>query len=113
MKPLGQAVKDYLALRRSLGFKLLEYGDCLHEFVSFLKKNRAAHITNKLAVEYATQRQYEKPVSWSRRLIIVRGFASYRIGADPRTEIPSGGLLPFRSHRARPYIYSAACSKQR
>jgi integrase/recombinase XerD len=106
MKPLGQAVKDYLALRRSLGFKLLEYGDCLHEFVSFLKKNRAAHITNKLAVEYATQRQYEKPVSWSRRLIIVRGFASYRIGADPRTEIPSGGLLPFRSQRARPYIYS-------
>ena len=106
MKPLCQAVKDYLALRRSLGFKLREYGDCLHEFVSFLKKNRASHITNKLAVEYATQRQYEKPVSWSRRLIIVRGFASYRIGADPRTEIPSGGLLPFRSQRARPYIYS-------
>jgi integrase/recombinase XerD len=106
MKPLGQAVKDYLALRRSLGFKLREYGECLHEFASFLKKNRAAHITNKLAVEYATQRQYEKPVSWSRRLIIVRGFASYRIGADPRTEIPSGGLLPFRSQRARPYIYS-------
>jgi integrase len=106
MKPLHQAVKDYLALRRGLGFKLKEYGECLHEFVSFLKENGVSHITNKLAVEYATQRQNEKPVSWSRRLIIIRGFARYRIGADPRTEIPPVGLLKFRSRRARPYLYS-------
>jgi integrase/recombinase XerD len=106
MKSLHQAVGDYLALRRSLGFKLREYGDCLHEFVSFLAKNESAHVTNKLAVEYATQRQYEKPVSWSRRLIIIRGFARYRIGADPKTEIPPIGLLRFRSRRAQPYVYS-------
>jgi integrase len=106
MKSLLQAVEDYLALRRSLGFKLREYGDCLDEFVSFLAKNESAHVTNKLAVEYATQRQYEKPVSWSRRLIIIRGFARYHIGADPRTEIPPVGLLRFRSRRARPYVYS-------
>ena len=106
MKPLHHAVKDYLALRRSLGFKLKEYGECLHEFVSFLKENGVSHITNKLAVEYATKRQDEKPVSWSRRLIIIRGFARYRIGADPRTEIPPIGLLRFRSQRARPYLYT-------
>ena len=106
MKPLNQAVDDYLALRRSLGFKLREYGICLHEFVSFLEKNGSSHITNKLAVEYATQRQDEKPVSWSRRLGIIRGFARYRIGADPRTEIPPVGLLRFRSQRAWPYLYS-------
>lgn len=106
MKSLTQAVDDYLALRRSLGFKLREYGDCLHEFVSFLEKNRSSHITNKFAVEYATQRQNEKPVSWSRRLGIIRGFARYRIGADPKTEIPPLGLLRFRSQRARPYLYS-------
>jgi len=106
MNPLRQAVKDYLALRRSLGFKLREYGECLHEFVSFLKKNRTSHIKTKLAVEYATQRQDEKPVSWARRLIIIRGFASYRLGADPKTEIPPVGLLPFRSQRARPYLYT-------
>lgn len=106
MKSLNQAVDEYLALRRSLGFKLREYGDCLHEFVSFLAKNQSAYLTNKLAVEYATHRQDEKPVSWSRRLIIIRGFARYRIGADPRTEIPPIGLLRFRSQRARPYVYS-------
>jgi integrase/recombinase XerD len=106
MNTLQQAVDDYLALRRSLGYKLREYGECLMEFVSFLKKQGAAHITKKLAVEYATQRQHEKPVSWSRRLIIIRGFARYRIGADPKTEIPPIGLLRFRSRRARPYVYS-------
>ena len=106
MKSLNQAVDDYLALRRSLGFKLREYGICLHEFVLFLKANGSARVTNKLAVEYATQRQYEKPVSWSRRLIIIRGFACYHIGTDPQTEIPPIGLLRFRSQRARPYVYS-------
>ena len=106
MKSLTRAVEDYLALRRSLGFKLREYGMCLDEFVSFLKQNRSPRITNKLALEYATQRQHEKPVCWSRRLIIIRGFARYCLGTDPKTEIPPIGLLRFRSQRARPYIYS-------
>jgi integrase/recombinase XerD len=106
MKRLHQAVDDYLALRRSLGFKLRDFDVCLHEFVCFLKKKGSPHITNRLAEEYVTQRPGEKPVSWPRRLRIIRGFAGYRIGADPRTEIPPPGLLRFRSQRARPYLYS-------
>lgn len=106
MKSLKRAVDDYIALRRSLGFKLREYGDCLHEFVAFLKKVGSSHITNKLAMDYATRRPDEKSVSWSRRLCIIRGFARYRFGADPTTEIPPITLLRFRSQRARPYLYS-------
>jgi integrase len=106
MKELHQAVEDYIALRRSLGFKLREYGVCLHEFVSFLEESGATYITNKLAAEYAARRKEEKPVSWSRRLIVIRGFARYRIGDDPRTQIPPLGLLRFRSRRAKPYLYS-------
>lgn len=106
MRPLRQAVDDYLALRRGLGFKLREYGVYLHEFVSFLKAKKASQITSRLAVEYATQRQHEKSVSWARRLGVIRGFALYRSGADPATEVPHIRLLPFRSKRARPYLYS-------
>jgi len=106
MKSINQAIDDYLTLRRSLGFRLWHYGEYLREFDAFLKKNGSAHITNKLAVEYATRRQDEKPVTWARRLFIIRGFARYRIGADPRTEIPPLGSLRFRSRRARPYVYS-------
>ena len=106
MRSLRQAIGDYLALRRSLGFKLREYGKCLQEFASFLRKNGSSHVTNKLALEYATRCQHEKPVSWARRIIIIRGFARYRLGADPKTEIPPVGLLRFRSRRARPYLYT-------
>ena len=106
MRSMCQAIADYMALRRSLGFKLREYGDCLLEFAAFLRKHGASSVTSKLAVEYATRRQQEQPVSWSRRLIIIRGFARYRLAADPNTEIPPVGLLRFRSRRARPYLYS-------
>ena len=106
MKSLTQAVDEYITLRRSLGYKLREYGDCLHEFVSFLGKNGSSRITNKLALEYVARRQNEKAASWTRRLRIIRGFARYRFGADARTEIPPIGLLKCRSQRARPYLYS-------
>jgi integrase/recombinase XerD len=106
MKQLHKAIDDYLALRRELGFKLHYYGPYLHGFVSFLKKNGVSHITSKLAVEYATQRDDGKPDEWARRLIAIRGFARYRIGADPKTEIPPVGLLRHQHQRAKPYLYS-------
>jgi integrase/recombinase XerD len=80
MNPLHKAVDDYLELRRGLGFKLREYDVCLRELVSFLESKGSSRITTKLALEFATQRQNEKPVSWALRLTIVRGFASYRTG---------------------------------
>lgn len=106
MTPLTQAVEDYLELRRGLGFKLREYGECLHEFVSFLTERGSGHITCTLAVEYSCRRSYEKEVSWARRLGIIRGFAEYRSAIDPANEVPHRRLLPFRSKRARPYLYT-------
>ena len=106
MNPLHKAVDDYLELRRGLGFKLLDYGACLRELISFLESNGSFRITSKLALEFATQRQDQKPVAWARRMTIVRGFASYRTGADPATEVPPLSLLPFRSQRAQPYLYT-------
>ena len=106
MNPLHKAVDDYLELRRALGFKLREYGVCLRQLVSFLESKGSSRITTKLAVEFATQCERQKPVSWARQLGIVRGFALYRTGADPTTEVPPLGLLPFRPQRAQPYLYT-------
>jgi integrase/recombinase XerD len=106
MNPLHKAVDDYLELRRGLGFKLRDYDACLRELISFLESNGSFRITSKLALEFATQRQDQRPVAWARRMTIVRGFASYRTGADPATEVPPLSLLPFRSQRARPYLYT-------
>jgi integrase len=37
---------------------------------------------------------------------MVRHFAQYRRAADPRTEVPLQGLLPYAFRRKKPYIYS-------
>jgi integrase/recombinase XerD len=106
MNTLRQAVGEYLALRRGLGFKLREAGKGLLEFVRFLEQHKATYITPALALAWAQQPSTAQPAYWARRLSFVRGFARYRSATDPRTQIPPPGLLPFRAKRARPYLYS-------
>ncbi len=53
MKPLRNAVEDYIALRRSLGFKLRNMAAGLTEFASFLEHKGAPYITTALALEWA------------------------------------------------------------
>jgi integrase len=93
-------------MRRSLGFKLREAGKALLDFVTFMEQHRATYITEALALTWAKQPENAQAAYWARRLSFVRGFARYRSSSDPRTQIPSPGLLPFRPKRARPYLYS-------
>ncbi len=106
MTPLGQAIQDYLVLRRSLGFKLRDAGIWLSKFAVFLEGRGATHVTTPLALEWAQRDQAVLPSTCAQRLGYVRGFARHHVASDPRTEIPPAGLLPFRPRRARPYLYS-------
>jgi integrase/recombinase XerD len=107
MNSLQQAVREYLAMRRSLGFKLQSAGPALLDFVSFLEQRRAPYITAPLALAWAKQTSSEQSdARAAQRLSYVRLLARYRSATDPRTEIPPAGLLPFRPQRARPYLYS-------
>ena len=106
MNTLRKAVREYLELRRSLGFKLWEAGKGLTDFVTFLERHKASYITRDLALSWAQQPVNAHPAHWARRLSFVRGFAHYRSATDPRTQIPPQGLLPFQPKRARPYLYS-------
>jgi integrase/recombinase XerD len=38
---------------------------------------------------------------------MVRLFAQWLQGLDPAHQVPPRGLLPYRTRRSRPYIYSA------
>ncbi len=105
MDTLRQALDEYLATRRALGFKLQQAGAGLLDFVAFMERRRASFITNALALAWAKQPMNAQPASWAGRLCYVRGFARYRSASDPRTQIPPGRLLPFRPKRARPYLY--------
>jgi integrase/recombinase XerD len=106
MRPMRDAIQDYLTLRRSLGFKLQDAGVALAAFASFMAQHRAAHITTALALAWAQEPRWTQPANWARRLSYVRGFARHYSAIDPHTEVPPDGLLPFQPARARPYIYS-------
>jgi integrase len=108
MNTLGQAVQEYVRMRRNLGFKLHEAGKGLLDFATFMEQHRAPYITQALALAWAQQPSNAQPVYWAQRLSFVRGFARYRSATDPRTQIPAAGLLPFHPRRARPYLYSDA-----
>lgn len=106
MNSLEQALKDYLRIRRSLGFLLREPATCLRNFVAFLQAQRASYITTELALRWATQPTKAQPSTWAGRLGMVRRFAIWHSAFEPRTEIPPAGLLPHRYRRKPPHIYS-------
>ncbi|MGH8303119.1 MAG: tyrosine-type recombinase/integrase [Steroidobacteraceae bacterium] len=108
MSPLGDAVDDYLAIRRSLGYQLYGHELLLHDFVDFAQRNSVDTVTIELAVCWARLPKDTKPIWWATRLGVIRGFARYLATIDPRTEIPPRDLLPARAQRLAPYIYSQA-----
>lgn len=103
MKTLREALDDYLALRRGLGFKLRGDGVRLQNFVAFMERKNATFITTRLAVEWSLQLRGLHP---GRRLIMVRAFAKYMAAFDSRTEVPPADLIPLKAIRPRPYIYT-------
>lgn len=106
MSNLHQTLEDYLAMRRSLGFKLRMAGHYLSDFVSFLEARQTRFITIALALTWAQLPSAADPSWWAQRLSYVRGFARYCRAFDPRVEIPPTALLPFQRKRAKPYFFT-------
>jgi integrase/recombinase XerD len=108
MNPLRVALRDYLQVRRSLGFKLESDERLLENFIGFLERNGAARVTTEQALCWAKLPQDARPYHWRKRLGVVRLFARYLATIDPGTEIPSKDLLPATRQRLAPHIYSPA-----
>jgi integrase/recombinase XerD len=109
MTSFDEHVDDYLRLRRSFGFKLQLHEPLLCRFAAHLDDLGAEAVTIELALAWATERDVPAgSVVPAMRLLVVRGFARYMIGLDPRTEIPPTELIPLRRHRRAPFIYSDA-----
>jgi len=106
---LRRALADYLKVRRAVGFKLKRAGEMLPDFVGYLEKRRASHVTTVAAIAWATLPRDVHPNWWRQRLIVARGFAKYLQTIDSRTEVPALDHLPaHEGTRSRPYVYSAA-----
>jgi integrase len=105
MTSLAKAAADYVALRRALGFKMVEVGHRLADFIRFARQERTPCVTVDLAIRWAKLPATVQPATWATRLRIVRQFAEYLSTLDPRTEIPPRDLLPGRYQRKTPYRY--------
>jgi len=108
MSALRDAAEEYLAMRRTLGFKLTSQGSHLTRFIDYCDARGAEHITTEMALDWATRtlKSSSDEVYWSRRLMVVRIFARHLQTMDPATEIPPEDLLPYHKRRISPYLYS-------
>ena len=106
MSGLRDGLNDYLALRRGLGYKLERAESLLSDFVNYIEGQSSPFVTTKLALDWASLPSDASPNWKAERLCMVRGFAKYVHAFDPRTELPSQELLPFRKKRNTPYLYS-------
>ena len=104
---LDGALTDYLAVRRSLGFKLTRDGLLLRQFVAFCEQTGANRITSEVALAWVTSPAKASPSWLNMRLSMVRGFACWLQASHPSTEVPPRGWLP-PVRRTTPYLYSEA-----
>jgi integrase len=98
----------YLSVRRSLGYDLRTDERILRRFTRFADQEGASHVDTVLFLRWDASLPNMGASTRSARLGKVRLFAQWLNGIDPAHEVPPRGLLPDRSGRSRPYIYSEA-----
>lgn len=106
MTGLGLALADYLSMRRALGYKLQRTEKLLADFIRYVEAASVDRITIDIAVAWATSPAGAGRNWCSGRLTVARGFARFLQTLDPSTEVPPADLLPARTRRAVPYLYS-------
>jgi integrase/recombinase XerD len=109
MTGLRDAVAEYLKMRRALGFKLVGDERLLMLYVGYCQDHAVEHVTTDSALAWASQvgSHGGSDEYWqSRKLSVVRIFARHLAALDPATEIPPADLLPCRTRRIIPYLYS-------
>jgi integrase len=108
MSALYAEVERYLVIRRALGFKLARAELLLADFLRYLDAIGTDTVTTENAVAWASLPPNGSASWWGQRLSVVRAFARHLHAIDPVHEVPPAGLLPARTHRAVPYLYSHA-----
>jgi integrase len=99
-------VEAYLAYRRSFGFELTIEGVQLASFAHFADQRGAAHLTLELAANWARASLHPRPISWARRIEVLRGFAAFCLRTDPETVVPPRHLFGPAHRRLVPHIYT-------
>jgi integrase/recombinase XerD len=106
--PLGQALADYLRVRRALGFKLDRAEHLLTQFVAYLHDHNVGTPTIEDALAWATLPAAANRRWWAHRLSMARGFAASLHARDPRVELVPPALIRSGPRQSIPYLYAPA-----
>ena len=105
MSTMAEAARQYLRLRRSLGYKLEVPGRLVQSFAGHLDALGITHVTADAAAEWATAPRNAEPYWHWLRMSAVRGFAVYLHSLDPRHQVPPSDMLPRHYTRPAPYLF--------
>jgi site-specific recombinase XerD len=108
MNDLRCALRDYLTVRRALGYKLTDTERLLGQFVAYCEASGVVVVTTEIALAWATLPAGTDASWWAQRLSKVRCFATWLQTLDPATQVPPTDILTGRARRAVPYLYTDA-----
>lgn len=102
---LSREADRYIALRRTLGYKLRKPARHLQAFAGYAASCGDTHIQTETVTTWvtATGRTREARAERFRNLTL---FTRFLHAEDPRHEIPTGNPFAFRKSRPIPYIYT-------
>lgn len=106
---LQTRVRDFLAERRCLGFELTKMGFALRDFARYVDaRGCRGPLTVEIMAEWARRDKSnsQTPITWARRLKMLRPFARYLQQFEPRTEVPDESIFGPVDQRLAPHIYS-------
>jgi len=100
------AVATYLEERRRLGFELRIAGVQLRNFARYADdRGHSGPLTLDVQLDWARDRG-SKPITWARRLEIVRPFARYYRQFEEQTAVPDVNIFGPGHRRLVPHIYT-------
>ncbi len=99
-------VEAYLACRRKMGFALDIAGEQLLAFGRFADESgHQGPITSALSIRWAQTSQRATPLTWARRIEVLRPFAKYCSQFDTAAEIVPRRFFGPPHRRLAPHIY--------
>jgi integrase len=104
-RPMQARVRTYLTLRRNFGYQLQAEGQYLLSFARYADQGgHRGPPTKALMLRWARDSRRQRS-TWARRLKIMRVFAKYWQGFEPKTEIPPRQVFGPGPTRPTPYLY--------
>ena len=103
---LNAAVDAYLAIRRTLGFRLRDAETILRDFAAFAAAKEDTHVCTRTVLEWIRSANGNPLRSYVRLRTVIR-FARYLHAEDERHEIPPENAFGrHRPHRRPPFLFT-------